>query len=470
MVEQSNENSGEVDKLVQAKFIENVHFHNQQNSTESGGEQSPRNSGRRAESEDDPKTRRRRRVTVGVVLACIGASVLVAVPFLPGLWNPMSRGADVPPASSSPPFGAVAPGKEGPSLGTSVPGNKKCMNRFAAAPARLDDNHLLVNIARTNDGHVVLSNAARNGWVTLLDSAANPPVLMLDAKCRLAAFVVDNKGSLLFNPDVESGEASEKWRSLGLADAEGTPAVTQDSEGRLVVVVRTAGGVLREVHQDASAGGWSAPQELDGPPVTDDPAVYQDPAGLVRVFAATQKRTVRDQIETHRASDQWRDATIIPGIVDSTPSVTENSRDGGRVELFSYRNDGSVQQNLETDQGANDWQGWKPMPSGPDGPFEGKPITVWDVNDRTVVFARDSHGALWEAWQTGSWTWSDWQPHGGHLREIVAATLSSDKTLVVHGIDNDRNLAADFQYRPVTRPWAGVQPKIKGPLASYFHS
>ncbi|WP_243794528.1 hypothetical protein [Saccharopolyspora gloriosae] len=340
------------------------------------------------------------------------------------------------------------------------------LSREPGGPVHSDEQNRLVVLTRGHD-HAVYRNhqqSTRDGaagdWLSLGGSTVGQPISVTDGNHRLAAFMIDESGTLRYAEQIApSAGAGTGWRSLSGDELIGTPTASQDSRGLLVVAARDRAGSLWETRQDG-AGGWSDLRRLDGAAVRDDPVLRLNRHDELALFALGADGRMRVHTEPAAGSGRWRRPIDLPEAVETSPAVLIDQQK--RRRLYSLHADGSMRENVETGAASGEWRGWREFGLG--GPFESRPVTVSDGNGIPVVLARRTDGSVWERFQHNRREdrWSLWKSLDGELTELVGAAQDANGIVVVFGIGQNGRMTRNYQVKDQVRPWADWHPDFGG--------
>lgn len=410
---------------------------------------------------------RRRNDQKLLVLAGIGGLVLIAAPIV--VFSQLAERSEpsgVPSDLSAPlivgeyarPGGLVdEPSPTSPSLWVSpLPGTS----------SRLDGAERVVLVATSVNGTVVTSTQTDrpekqeiSGWVGLGGSAAGDPVLATTAAGELTVFIVGTDGHLMQNRGLEPAvNGTSGWRDLGGEQFVGTPAVSQDAEGKLVVVARRADGSLWVTQQTAVvADTWSEWQQLPAP-AAHDPAIYRDSHGELRIFASGPDGRLRTVKQVGLSGAEWSVPQDLGGSPAGPPAVILDAE--GRLRVFVLDAAGAMEHNVETAAASDAWVGWENL----GGQLMGRPFATTGARGGVAVHALDFSGKLREVFQAGveRERWSEWKDRGGNLARLVAVVQDRQGRFVAHGIGKKGGMERALQLVPSTPHWTDWATDLGG--------
>lgn len=265
-------------------------------------------------------------------------------------------------------------------------------------------------------------------------NAAKAPVLVPNARDRLIAFAIGTEGQLQYNPNVESDSAEHSWHPIPhFSGVQGTPAVAQDHEGKLVAVARDDDGALwRTTELGPGTNSWGSPEKMAEPLVKDDPVIHQDRNGALRIFALTENNKAYTWAQS--GQDNWSVHPLGGTELATSPTVVKDGSD--RLHLFARGTDNSLQRIVEQPEPVNTWpEDWEPV--GPPGPYDGWPVAAVDGDDTVTVFVRrlDQPEKVFAVKGSGPDTGADTEIDTS-METIISVTLDRLNKLVAHGIDD----------------------------------
>lgn len=190
------------------------------------------------------------------------------------------------------------------------------------------------------------------------------------------------------------------------------PAAVKDNFGRLYIFVRNNDGVLRYRFQtDFTNNVWSSWATLGDPALrfTNVPAAALDVNGRLWVFARASDGTLRFNVQTSPANNQWHGWRSFGGYIVGSPAVALNLTDSraegvGRLEIFVRGADNGLYRGWQV---SNDgWSVWQ----GLQGTLTGNPAAATDISGRPRVFVRGVDYFLYnkQPSATGEWGASPW--------------------------------------------------------------
>lgn len=341
------------------------------------------------------------------------------------------------------------------------PGSAEAAGSLPAGPAHLDSTGRLSLVAREPDGSVGLKfqresdRGMWDGWYTIGENAAGGVVTAQDAGGGMSAFLIDTSGALQFAAKAapDSPRPAE-WTGLGGTNLRGTPAASQNRDGRFVVVARDADGRLHETHQ--VDGGWSELRELPGPPVGGDPVLSQDNQQRLNLFALGLDHRLRVQREPD--SGELDVARSVGSYFAGRPTVVTDW--DGKQRVYVRGLDGGVWELVETEVGSGQWTDWSKLDGN--APAKGDPVATVDSNNTIVVFALAEDGSVHERFiGPKKKRWTDWRPLHGQIEQLVTAVQDGGGTLVVLGIGKTGAMEQNF-HSVGPGPWAGWQHTLGG--------
>ncbi len=285
------------------------------------------------------------------------------------------------------------------------------------------------------------ANAGGNfgGWSNLGGNFSAKPVAAVYPDGRLAAFVPNNTGGMMFRLQSAVNGAWGAWQSLGgngVSDA----AVTVDRSNRSMqlYVVDTRGKVLMSTDSRGN-GVWSPFQAISaansGFKVWSDPSAARMPTGRTSLFVRDDSGNVRytTQSANNKAWAAWK--VIGQGFL-SNPIAAPNS--AGRIDLF-MRGQGNGLYTRQQDN-TDAWTPWQRL--GYDFmQFSGQPMVATAPDGRTEVFTRDLDGSVvrYSRSAPGSaWSQPERLPSETvHARSILGVAFDGAGKLnvVVRGVD-----------------------------------
>lgn len=265
-------------------------------------------------------------------------------------------------------------------------------------------------------------------------NAATAPVLVPNARDRLIAFAIDTEGHLQSNPNVESDSAERSWHPIPhFPGVQGTPAVAQDHDGKLMAVARDADGALwRTTELGPGTNTWGPPEKMAEPLAKDDPVIHQDRNGALRIFALTKNNKAYTWAQS--GQDNWTVHPLGGTELATSPTVVKDGSD--RLHLFARGTDHSLQRIVEQPEPVNTWpEKWEPV--GPPGPYDGWPVAAVDRDDTVTVFVRrlDQPEKVFAIKGSGPNT-GDHRGIETPMETILSVTLDRLDALVAQGIDD----------------------------------
>ncbi|MGP4014982.1 hypothetical protein [Saccharopolyspora sp. 5N708] len=375
-----------------------------------------------------PKIRERRNDQKVLILAVIGGLVLITAPLVVfSQIIPLTQSAGTTSPAPAPnkqvavprPTQSARPASQAPPpVESQVPvAETAVVLPLPAGPASLDRTGRLMILARSLDNTIMRNYQTKpaagppSGWGPLGGSAAGAPIVAVDGRGSMAAFMIGTDGAVWVNPETAptASNVSQTWHSLGGNRLVGMPAAAQDVQGRFVLVARDADGALWCNYQNrAGEATWNGWQALPGN-TSADPAIYRDSLGRLRIFALGPDGLIQTHTQTQPATNNWGSGQIPGGTMTQRPSVAMDGQ--GRLHVFSLGPDGSLQENVEN--GPDAWRGWQNL----GGQLVGKPIAVADANNRLAVFALSPTGSVMQTYQTGpgNTRWYDFAGADGNL-------------------------------------------------------
>lgn len=340
----------------------------------------------------------------------------------------------------------------GPKYFDGTPPPKAC--ELAGPTSWPQPTHVLpspgTSVQKDQKGQLVVSKGQNNevvraqdgGWVPLGRSTVGTPVAIANAYGTMVGFAIGMDGILWANPHISSTcDVSNAWQNLGSKNFEGTPAVTQELDGRLAVVARSNDETLWESHQTQQAGStWSPWQKL--PLHADsDPVIYRDAVGTLRLFVLAKDK----QLWSMSFADDWKsEPRSIGGNLAEPPAVVMDGQ--GCLQVFSTTGNGSLWQKGETGRASDQWTRWYPLKAPT--PVKGRPIAVQDAHGSAVVFVVNSEGSVWHTWldhaNPGD-MWNHWTNIQGNIDQLVGVTRRADDLLGVYGIGKSGEMKETHQ-------------------------
>ena len=375
-----------------------------------------------------PRKRRRPLATLAVTAVAL---VVVAFIVAPAPWRE-SAPAPPPPTTPQQP--------EDPPVGTCKDRNETGPDRCGdvpAGPTAINADGHLVTLVRNLDGsasrYEQTSSADPAGKGTNIGgNLAGDPVVVPDARGVLGAFAIGSEGFLKYDPNTQSN--SNTWHPITpLLDSPpftGKPAVAQDDAGKLTVFARDVSGKLWRIKQNKPGlDDWTVPELMEKSAVKDDPMIQKDKNNALRVFALGKDNKEWGWAQhPERSPDDYVRNQIGDEDFKTSPSVTLDV--DGKAHLFALGIDGSLQHNIEGEDAATWPNGWHEI--GQPGPYDGQPVAGKDGENKVAVFVRRSN-QIFKVNQSLKVT-----PIGTPMERILSVAFKPDeKVLVAQGFHNE---------------------------------
>lgn len=199
-----------------------------------------------------------------------------------------------------------------------------------------------------------------------------------------------------------------------------TPAVVQNSDGRLEVFARGNDNAIYHKWETCVGCGWSVWASLGGSFV-NDPAVGINYNGRLEVFARGSDDLVYHSYETCAGCGGWTSwATFSNQLFGGNIAVGQDT--DGRLEIFSLGfSDGQVYGNYQVCVGCG-WSGWYSL----GGNFSGRaPTVIRNSDGRLEVFAGSTIYHKWQNCAGCGWS-SGWASLGGQaINGVITAAVNS---------------------------------------------
>jgi hypothetical protein len=244
-------------------------------------------------------------------------------------------------------------------------------------------------------------------------------------------------------------------------------------DGRFeVFVVERGTHYLYSQPQTAASNGWTPNWFPFGAPpnirLASSPAVGQNTDGRLEVFVVGSDGMLWEKYQTapNNGWSDWKFFGAPPGVkwITSSPVVARNA--DGRLEVFMIGSDRRLWHIWQTAPG-NGWSGWDSLSVPEEGAhgIVGTPAVGSNADGRLEVFISTGVGAWWHRWQLAPNSgWSGWDNSllvnsPGHT--TLAVSFNADQRLEVFGTGGD--LVHTWQdWGSDTKWWKG--PVDEGPL------
>ncbi|MGW6931007.1 hypothetical protein ACWGE0_13155 [Lentzea sp. NPDC054927] len=232
-------------------------------------------------------------------------------------------------------------------------------------------------------------------------SGTNEPAVTVGPTGRMAAYVRDAQGSVLYREQQSESGAWSDWLDLGVA---GRPRAVISGSGGAVVFARNGAGLVHR-WQVGVGGEWSAGWTWLGDSLGGDPAVAVTPTGAIAVVARGADGTLR-YLSQSTGGGAWGSFTSVGSqVVEGRPAVLVGpngglvvvARDAGRRVRFAEQNGHG---------GA--WSTWADL----GGSTVTDPSAVLSPSGEISVFGVTQDGAMTWTRRTGA-GWQPWQSWAG---------------------------------------------------------
>lgn len=258
-----------------------------------------------------------------------------------------------------------------------------------------------------------------SGWTQLpnpsTDSFVSDPAVGRNSDGRLFVFARAAGGNIWYNRQTTAGNATS-WSGWGIfsnpsgISMVGVPAVASSSDGRLYLFVLGSDGVVHLQYQTAPNGGWLSNGYTQfgnpsGVTMVGDPSVGMSSDGRLYLFVRDSNGLIRLQYQTSPNNGPWLNSGFTQfsnpsGIVMSGDPAVALSSDG-RLYMFVRNNIGTIQLQYQTSPGNGPWLSGYTQFSNPSGvTMAGDPTVIANNDGRLYMFVLDSNGVIRLQYQT----------------------------------------------------------------------
>lgn len=243
------------------------------------------------------------------------------------------------------------------------------------------------------------------------------PVVATQADGRLTVFALSVKDSSLHfitqasspKDGKQSAWPTGAWKTLG-GKWRGVPAAGLNSDGTMVVMVRSRHGFLFTARQkQPSSPLWHLWHNAGGK-LLGSPVIGRNEDGTLQVYARFVDNRLWTLLQNGASTDKWHKWRTIGGEVTTDPTVL--LREDGTQEVFARFTDNKAYHKWQKGRNSQDWTKWYSMGGALNSQLSAvlrnSLIEVYGVgNDNTVLFKKQALHIEWK--------WTDWISHSGRL-------------------------------------------------------
>ncbi|MFF9640915.1 hypothetical protein [Kitasatospora aureofaciens] len=248
-----------------------------------------------------------------------------------------------------------------------------------------------------------------------------------------------------------------------------TRLVALNKSGDLEAFARAADGTVWHIGQREPGADWSDWSTLGGAADTD-PVVATNADGRLEVFT-THGDTVSTMASTTTGDSTWS-TTWVPhvGSLDGKMEIAVAANQDGRLQVFGLGKDGTLKSMVQTAPGSvygENWDPWTSMGAPTGVKMVARPAAAMNLNGRLQVFSWGNDGHLWTRVQNRENTknWSPWKALptlSGGIQSYPAVARNQDGRLQVFVRDTSDNVYYVAQNKAGQEQWGSSWKQLTG--------